>query len=47
MTWEPLSNILADDPDSCAVYAKKFNLINTQGWMETTQEACQNSKEVH
>ena len=27
MTWEPLSNIIADYPYSCAVYAKKFNLL--------------------
>ena len=31
MTWEPLSNIIADNPYSCAVYAKKLNLLNTQG----------------
>ena len=30
MTWEPLSNIIADDPHSCAVYAKEFDLLNTQ-----------------
>ena len=27
MTLEPLSNIIADDPYSCAVYAKKFDLL--------------------
>ena len=31
MAWYPLSNIIADDPYTCAVYAKKFNLLNTQG----------------
>ena len=30
MTWEPLSNIIADDLYSCAVYAKKFHLLNLQ-----------------
>ena len=36
MTWEPLSNIIADDLFSCAVYAKKFNLLSTQkeGWKQ-------------
>ena len=43
MTWEPLSNIIADDPYFCAVYMqRKFDLLNTQGW-----KACQNSKEIH
>ena len=32
MTWELLTNIFADDPYSCAVYAKNFDLLNTQGW---------------
>ena len=31
-TWEPLSNIIASDPYTCAVYAKKHNLLNTPGW---------------
>ena len=30
MTWEPLSIIIADDCYSCAVYAKKFDLLKTQ-----------------
>ena len=34
MTCEPLSNIIADDPYSCAVYAEKFDLLNTQGWKQ-------------
>ena len=29
---EPLSLIIADDPVSCAVYARKHNLINLPGW---------------
>ena len=32
-TWEPLSNIIASDPYTCAVYAKEHNLLNTPGWM--------------
>ena len=31
-TWEPLSNIVASDPYTCAVYAKEHNLLNTPGW---------------
>ena len=31
-TWEPLSNIIASDPYTCAVYAKEHNLHNTPGW---------------
>ena len=34
MTWDPISNIIADDPYSCAVYAAKFDLLNTQGWKQ-------------
>ena len=32
MTWEPLSNIIASDPYTCEVYAKKHDLLNTPGW---------------
>ena len=28
----PLSNIIASDPYTCAVYAKKHDLLNTPGW---------------
>ena len=31
-TWEPLSNTIASDPYTCAVYAKEHNLLNTPGW---------------
>ena len=31
-TWEPLSNIIASDPYTCAVYAKEHILLNTPGW---------------
>ena len=37
MTWEPLSNIIADDPYSCAVYAKKSDLLNTPWWKQLKQ----------
>ena len=30
MTWEALGNIIADDPYSCALHAKRFDLLNTQ-----------------
>ena len=39
MTWEPLSNIIADDPNSYPVYAKKFDLLNTQGWKQLKRHA--------
>ena len=32
ITWEPLSNIIASDPYTCAIYAKKHILLNTPGW---------------
>ena len=31
-TWEPLSNIIASDPYTCAIYAKKHDLLNNPGW---------------
>ena len=31
-TWEPLSNIIASDPYTCAIYAKEHGLLNTPGW---------------
>ena len=32
ITFEPLSVIAADDPISCAAYAKEKNLYNLDGW---------------
>ncbi|KAL7580569.1 hypothetical protein ACA910_003691 [Epithemia clementina (nom. ined.)] len=32
ITFEPLSVIAADDPVTCAVYAKKHNLLDEPGW---------------
>ena len=31
-TYEPLHVIAADDPVTCAIYAKRNNLLNTPGW---------------
>ena len=32
VTYEPLTLISKDDPITCAVYAKKHDLLNTTGW---------------
>ena len=32
ITLEPLSVIAADDPITCAAYAKEKNLYNLDGW---------------
>ena len=39
MTWEPLCNIIADDRYSCAAYAKKFDLLDTQGLKQLQRHA--------
>ena len=31
-TYEPLNIIAADDPVTCAIYAKKHNLLEQEGW---------------
>ncbi len=33
-TWEPLHIIAADDPVTCALYAKENNLLDTAGWKQ-------------
>ena len=33
-TYEPLKIIAADDPVTCALYAKQNNLLNTPGWKQ-------------
>ena len=38
-TWEPLSNIIASDPYTCAVYAKEHELLNTPGWKLLKRQA--------
>jgi len=32
ITYEPLTTIAADDPVSCAIYARDNDLLNTAGW---------------
>jgi len=32
ITTEPLGIISADDPVTCAIYAKQQNLLDTPGW---------------
>ena len=39
MTWEPLSNIIASDPYTYAVYAKKHDLLNISGYKLLTRHA--------
>ena len=43
-TWEPLSNIIASDPYTCAVYAKKHDLLNTPGWKLSKRHSKDNNK---
>ena len=49
VTWEPVGNIIADDPYSFTVYAKKFDLLSTQGSekiYQISKEPHQNSEEI-
>ena len=39
VTWEHLSNIIANDPYTCAVYAEKHDLLNTPGWKLLKRDA--------
>ena len=32
ITFEPLSIIAADDPVTCAAYAKEYDLLSLEGW---------------
>ena len=43
-TWEPLSNIIASEPYTCAVYAKKHDLLNTPGWKLSKRHSKSNNK---
>ena len=43
-TWEPLSNIIASDPYTWAVYAKKHDLLNTPGWKLSKRHSKDNNK---
>ena len=46
ITSEPLGVIAADDPVSCAVYAKENNLLNTPGWKRFKSIAKRHKKYV-
>ena len=39
VTYEPLTLISKDDPISCAVYAKKHDLLDTTGWKHLNRYA--------
>ena len=39
ITREPLKTVAANDPVSCAIYAKQNNLLNTPGWKGSKQIA--------
>ena len=43
-TWEPLSNIIASDPYTWAVYDKKHDLLNTPGWKLSKRHSKDNNK---
>ena len=45
-TWEPLSNIIASDPYTCAVYAKEHNLTQHPR-MEASEKTCKNSQKTY
>ena len=40
-TFEPLSIIAADDPVTCAAYAKENDLLALEGWHRFRSLACQ------
>ena len=44
-TWEPLSNIIASDPYTCAVYAKELLAQHTR--MEASEKTCKNSQKTY
>ena len=46
-TWEPLNNIIAGDPYTCAVYAKEDNLFNTPGWKLLRKYASALQLDIH
>jgi Reverse transcriptase (RNA-dependent DNA polymerase) len=43
VTFEPLDVIAADDPVTCAVYAKRHNLLDTPGWRRFKRLARENT----
>ena len=46
MTWELLSNIIGSDPYTCAVYAKRHDLLKHLR-MEAIEMTCKNRKKTH
>ena len=38
-TWEPLSEVIAADPVTLAVYAKDNDLLDTPGWKKLKRYA--------
>jgi hypothetical protein len=44
ITYEPLDTIAADDPVTCALYAKRNDLLNTPGWKRYKRIARENSE---
>ena len=49
VTSEPLTVIAADDPVTCAVYARDNNLLDTEGWktISRTVASCQHVFLLH
>ena len=43
-TYEPLHIVAADDPVSCAIYAKNNNLLEEEGWKRFKRLACRQKK---
>ena len=46
VTYEPLTLISKDDPITCAVYAKKHDLLDTTGWKHP-KKICQDFQKTH
>jgi len=46
-TFEPLATIAADDPVTCAIYAKENNLLEEDGWKQFKQLAQRQEKLLH
>ncbi len=43
-TYEPLNSIAADDPVTCAIYAKRNGLLDTPGWRQFKRLAKRENK---
>lgn len=44
ITFEPLGTIAADDPVSCAIYAREHDLLDTDGWKRFRRDARREKK---